>query len=96
MAGDFPSMVLEMLSEELPFGGIAGLFMEPLVPNLRVSPLEVVPKKEPNKFWLIHHLSFPKGCTANYSIDPELCSVVYTSLVDTGVWSNGIIGKRQQ
>lgn len=46
---------------------------------MRVSPLGVVPKKETNNFRLIHHLSFPKGASVNKGIDPELCSVVYTS-----------------
>lgn len=38
-----------------------------------------MPKKEPNKFRLIHHLSFPKGRSVNDAIDPEECTVLYTS-----------------
>lgn len=39
-----------------------------------VSTLGVVPKREPNQFRLIHHLSQPKG-----GIDPALCTVSYAS-----------------
>lgn len=42
--------------------------------DLVISPLGVVPKKEPNKFRVIHHLSFPKGGSVN-----EVCTVSYTS-----------------
>ncbi|XP_066450415.1 hatching enzyme 1.2-like [Eleutherodactylus coqui] len=58
---------------------MAGPFKEPPVQDFVVLPLGVVPKKEPNKFRLIHHLSYPKGASVNDGIDPELCSVVYTS-----------------
>lgn len=50
----------------------------PPLANMVVSPQGVRPKKEANKFRLIHHLSFPEGASANDGIDPELCSVVYT------------------
>ena len=58
---------------------MAGPFRVPPLVNLKVSLLGVVPKKEPNKFRLIHHLSYPKGASFNYGIDADLCSVVYTS-----------------
>lgn len=38
-------------------GCVLGPFAEPPFPNLRVSPLGVVPKKPPGEFGLIHHLS---------------------------------------
>ncbi|XP_044128316.1 uncharacterized protein LOC122921997 isoform X1 [Bufo gargarizans] len=72
-------VVTEKLNREVALGRMAGPFKVPPLPSLRVSPVGVVPKKEPNKFRLIHHLSFPKGASVNDGIDPELCSVVYTS-----------------
>ncbi|XP_075129430.1 uncharacterized protein LOC142202939 [Leptodactylus fuscus] len=65
---------------------MAGPFAEPPLPELKVSPLGVVPKKEPNKFRMIHHLSFPEGSSVNDGIDPELCSVVYTSFDAAIAW----------
>lgn len=47
--------------------------------NLRVSPLGVITKKEPGKFHLIHHLSFPKGSSVNDGISKECASVTYVS-----------------
>ncbi|KAM3920262.1 uncharacterized protein RB166_014650 [Leptodactylus fuscus] len=56
-----------------------GPFSVPPFPNLRVSPLGVVPKKEVGKFRLIHHLSFPKGSSVNDGIPQEEASVSYVS-----------------
>lgn len=47
--------------------------------DLVISPLWVVPKKEPNKFRVIHHLSFTKAGSVNDVIDLEVCAVSYTS-----------------
>ena len=47
--------------------------------KLRISPLGLVPKKEPGEFPLLHHLSYPSGKSLNDFIDPKLCSVQYTS-----------------
>ncbi|KAM9324594.1 uncharacterized protein PAF06_000661 [Gastrophryne carolinensis] len=58
---------------------MAGPFSDPPLEDLVVSPLGVVPKKEPGKFRLIHHLSFPRGGSVNDGIDKELSSVSYTS-----------------
>ncbi|XP_040273667.1 uncharacterized protein LOC120989530 [Bufo bufo] len=53
--------------------------MECPLPDLWVSPLGLVPTKEPNKIRLIHHLSYPAGGSVNDGIADELCSVSYTS-----------------
>ncbi|OCT76152.1 hypothetical protein XELAEV_18031341mg [Xenopus laevis] len=71
--------VWEKLSKELQMGRMAGPFPEPPFHNLRVSPLGLVPKKEPGKFRLIHHLSFPKGSSVNDGIDSDESRVQYTS-----------------
>ena len=74
-----PDVVSEKLRKEVALGRMAGPFGVAPLADLVVSPLGVVPKKEPNKFRLIHHLSFPKGGSVNDAIDPEACSVSYTS-----------------
>ena len=60
-------------------GRIAGPFDHRPLPTLRVSPIGLVPKKEPNEFRLIHHLSYPLGSSVNDYIDRQHCSVQYTS-----------------
>ncbi|XP_040186277.1 uncharacterized protein LOC120918659 [Rana temporaria] len=65
---------------------MGGPFKEQPIRDLVVSPLGVVPKKEPNKFRLIHHLSFPKGGSVNDAIDPEACTVSYTSFDAAVSW----------
>ena len=47
------------LDSEIALGRIAGPFFERPFPNLQCSPIGLVPKREPNSFRLIHHLSFP-------------------------------------
>ncbi|XP_072286680.1 uncharacterized protein [Pyxicephalus adspersus] len=74
-----PSVVTAKLAKEVELGRMGGPFAKPPIEGLVVSPLGVVPKKEPNKFRLIHHLLYPHGGTVNAAIDPELCSVSYAS-----------------
>lgn len=63
---------------------IAGLFsLSPCsVPNLRVSPLGVVPKKTLGEFRLIYHLLYPRGASIKDAIPPpsEFCSIKYASI----------------
>lgn len=40
---------------------VAGPFSFPPFENFRISPLGIIPKKKPQSFRLIHHLSFPAG-----------------------------------
>ena len=74
-----PGIVKQKILAEIAAGRVAGPFANRPIPTLRVSPLGLVPKKEPNKFRLIHHLSYPPGNSLNDFIDPKLCSVQYTS-----------------
>ncbi len=65
---------------------------------MRISPLGLVPKKQPNEFRLIHHLSYPAGQSLNDYIDPELCSVQYTTFDDAvkmvqDLGPNALLGK---
>nr|XP_008117750.1 PREDICTED: uncharacterized protein LOC103280454 [Anolis carolinensis] len=74
--------VRHKIQKEVWEGRVVGPFETPPVPNLRVSPLGIMPKKAPGDFRLIHHLSFPKGESVNDAIPSELCSVRYTSFDD--------------
>lgn len=80
------SVVAEKLGKEVHLGRMAGPFTSAPLPGLVVSLLGVVPKKEPNKFRLIHHLSFPKGASVNDAIAPEMCAVTYTSFDAAVSW----------
>lgn len=56
-AYEHPEVVGCKLGKEVALDRMAGPFAEPPVKDLVVSPLGVVPKREPNQFRLIHHLS---------------------------------------
>lgn len=49
------------LAKEVALGRMGGRLWIIPIQDLVVSPWGVGPKKEPNKFRLIHHWSFPKG-----------------------------------
>ena len=55
-----PDTLFSKLSKELDAGRIAGPFDTAPFPVFRTSPVGIVPKKVPNEFRLIHHLSYPK------------------------------------
>jgi hypothetical protein len=67
---------------EITAGRIAGPFNSTPLPNLFVSPIGMVPKKEPGAYRRIHDLSFPPGESVNDAIPRELCTVQYESLQD--------------
>ncbi len=71
------TVVDDILREELSLGRIAGPFENKPFHDFCISPLGVVPKKEPSKFRLIHDLSFPKGNSVNDGIPKEFCTVQY-------------------
>lgn len=70
---------MEKLRKEVSLGRMSGSFSSSPLPGLIISPLGVVPKKEPGKFRLIHHLSHPKGASVNDGINSQACAVTYTS-----------------
>ncbi|KAM4809963.1 ubiquitin carboxyl-terminal hydrolase 30 [Rhinophrynus dorsalis] len=78
-AQEYPQVVRDKLEKELRAGRMAGPFESPPLRNLIVSPLGVVPKREPGKFRLIQHLSYPEGRSVNDAIDEAQCSVQYQS-----------------
>jgi hypothetical protein len=67
---------------EVEKGRVAGPFENIPFPNLRCSPIGLVPKKNPGEFRLIHHLSWPEGNSVNHHIDPIMASVKYASFDD--------------
>lgn len=54
-----------------------GPFTQPPCKKFISSPLGVIPKKEQGSLWVIHHLSYPKGCAVNDLIPNSLTSVAY-------------------
>jgi hypothetical protein len=72
--------VAELIQREVSLGRIAGPFQKPPFTNLTISPLGLVPKKEPDTFRLIHDLSFPRGNAVNDHILPEDSTVQYENL----------------
>ena len=77
-----PEIVSAKISKELAAGRLAGPFDSPPLPNFRVSPLGVVPKKAPGEYRLIHHLSFPRGASVNDGISTDDTSVQYARVDD--------------
>ena len=74
-----PTIIKEKLAREIALGRIASPFPHWPLPNLQCSQIGLVPKHEPNSFWLIHHLSFPEGGSINDFIDRAQCQVHYAS-----------------
>ena len=72
-----PSIARDMIRDETRLGRIAGPFPAPPLKDYVVSPLGLIPKKDPGRFRIIHDLSFPKGASVNSGIPREFCSVSY-------------------
>lgn len=75
-------IIKEKIQKEIQEGKIAGPFTSPPFQNFRISPLGIIPKKEPNSFGLIHYLSYPDGLSLNDEISLEMCLVSYASFDD--------------
>ncbi|MCP3933052.1 MAG: hypothetical protein GY705_28610 [Bacteroidetes bacterium] len=74
-------LVTQKLSKEIMLNRVVGPF-EIRPPNLHISPLAAVPKRESDSVRLIHDLSYPHGASVNDFIDRQFCTVVY-ELLDT-------------
>jgi len=59
-----------------------GPFVTPPFENFVTSPIGIVPKKAPNEFRLIQHLSYTNGSSVNDSIPSECSTVHYASISD--------------
>lgn len=72
----------QKIFQEVQLGRIAGPFSNIPISNLRCSPIGVVPKKQ-GGWRMICNLSAPQGQSVNDFIDPDQCSVQYTSFDNT-------------
>lgn len=81
-ASQNPDAVDTKFRKELAAGRLAGPFTIPPLSPFCISPLGVVPKKNPGDFRLIHHLSYPKGDSVNDGISSEYTSVSYATISD--------------
>lgn len=77
---EHPEVIEEYIHTGLSKQRIAGPFPRPPLPLLKTSPLGVVPKSEPNKFRIIHDLSFPAQDSVNSNIPREYSQVHYDSI----------------
>ena len=70
--------VQKKLSKEIEMGRISGPYKHVPISNMRISPIGVVPKS--TQGWrLITHLTYPQANSVNDFLDPQACSVKYTS-----------------
>ena len=60
--------------------GSRGLSLLPPEWIVKFSPIGLIPKRQPNSFRVIHHLSFPSGSSVNDAIPPESTHVQYGSV----------------
>ena len=74
-----PEITQQKIDREVAEGRVAGPFSFPPLPNLRISPIGLVQKRNGSDFRLIHHLSYPKHESVNDFIDQKLCYVKYAS-----------------
>lgn len=77
-------VVTKKIAKELKEGRIAGPFSELPFKSLKISPLGIVPKKTPNQFRMIHHLSYPtkQEGSVNAGISDDSAAVHYAGIND--------------
>jgi len=76
----------EDITTELAAAHIAGPFDTQPFYKFFVSPIGIIPKKEPDTSCHIDDLSYPSDRSANDSIPRELCSVQYETLDHITIW----------
>ena len=82
-AGIYPHIIQSKIDKELVNQRIMGPYdSPPIMPNFRISPLGVVPKKAPGEYRMIHHLSYPEKFSVNDFIPHEHSTVQYASIQD--------------
>ena len=72
------NIAFDIALKEISLGRLAGPFDQRPLPNLRLSPVGLVPKKD-GTYRLIHHLSHPEGSSVNDFIPNKFCTVQYAS-----------------
>ena len=79
-----PEAIQTNLAKEVELGRTVGRFDKPPFINFQVSPIGLVPKKQPGQFRTIIHLSYPKtGNSINSFISKNDYSLQYTT-IDNG------------
>ena len=80
-AMEHPEVVEQYLTDEISAGRMIGPFSESDIPGCQISRMGVIPKGHaPGRWRLITDLSFPPGASVNDGIDPDVCSLQYTSV----------------
>ena len=81
-AREHPQVVADYLNSEAKLGRMLGPFRPgtPDCPEVLINRVGVVPKGHSGKWRLITDLSFPSGYSVNDAIDPDLCSLTYTTV----------------
>jgi hypothetical protein len=95
-----PSRIDEYITGELAANRVRGPFNKPPFDEFQCSPLGLVPKKDPGKLRVIHHLSYPEGGSVNDHIPPENTQAAYQSVDDaiqmiTNVGKAGLLSKTE-
>ena len=76
-----PDVISGFLSSNLRAGWVLGPIEPEVAASVQVNRFGLVPKgHQPGKWRLIVDLSFPQGCSVNDAIEPEVCSLHYTSV----------------
>ena len=76
-----PDVIDEYPGKELALGRMLGPFpVSFLPPDLQINRFGVIPKGRSGKWRLIMDLSFPPDRSVNDGIDPEFCSLSYTTV----------------
>ena len=87
-----PDVVDKYLAKEVRLGRVVGPLEPGSHPRVQINRFGLVPKNhQPGKWRLIVDLSHPKGASVNDGVEPELCSMKYTS-VDEAVKKVLILG----
>lgn len=74
-----PQIAKTKIQKEVFLKRVAGPFDFPSFPNLQVSPLGLVHKKD-GDMRIIHHLFYPENLSVNEFLDPTACSVHYSNI----------------
>ena len=66
-----PEIVDNNIKKEPSLNHISGPYDSPPFLEMVISPIGVIPKKQPGTFRMIHHLSYPRGLSINHGISKE-------------------------
>ena len=75
-----PEIIDRYITTELQAGRLAGPFSHPCPSVVKISPIGLIPKKNPGEFRVIHHLSFPYGDSVNDHMPRAHTAVQYGSI----------------